>query len=165
MSRELILLRHGKSDWKTEAGSDFDRPLAERGLRDAPRMGRWLAREGLKPDHFVSSPAQRARQTALLIGRELGVPVDAIRWDSRIYAAEVSDLLQVLADAPPQAHRVLLVGHNPGLELLLGHLAAMTDGVVKTATAILLDMATDWRSLGKGCARLRLIKHPRDLDG
>ena len=63
MSRELLILRHAKSSWDSDARTDFERPLAPRGLLDAPRVGAFLARQGLKPDFVVSSPAERARET------------------------------------------------------------------------------------------------------
>ena len=67
MPRELQLLRHAKSDWETGALNDFDRPLAKRGLKEAPGVGAWLLEEGRVPDLVVSSPAQRAKETALLV--------------------------------------------------------------------------------------------------
>jgi phosphohistidine phosphatase len=67
MSRELLLLRHAKSDWETGALDDFDRPLAKRGRKEAPGVGEWLLREGLVPDLVISSPAERAKETASLV--------------------------------------------------------------------------------------------------
>lgn len=71
MPRELLLLRHAKSDWDSDVASDFERPLAKRGKNDAPKVGSWLYREGLVPDHVVSSPATRARQTAIKVCKRL----------------------------------------------------------------------------------------------
>ena len=67
MPRELLILRHAKSAWDTNAPSDFERPLAKRGRRAAPRVGRWLEEQGLIPDHVVSSPAERAKQTVIAV--------------------------------------------------------------------------------------------------
>ncbi len=119
MKRELLVLRHAKSAWDTGARTDFERPLSGRGRRDAPRMGRFLAERGLVPDHVVSSPAERARQTVLAVCAELGLGEDAVRWDERIYHASTGALMDVLAESPAGAHRVLIAGHNPGLEMLV----------------------------------------------
>ena len=117
MTHELLVLRHAKSAWDTGARTDFERPLSKRGLRDAPRMGRFLADEGLVPDHVVSSPAERARQTVIAVCAELGFDDGAIRWDERVYHATTGALMDVLAESPPGARRVLIAGHNPGLML------------------------------------------------
>ena len=114
-ARRLLVMRHAKSDWDSGPGSDFDRPLAKRGERDAPRMGRWLREQALIPDRVVSSPAVRARQTCLLVCEALAIKKGQIHWEPEIYAAEVTTLLNVLARCPEKTQRLLLVGHNPGL--------------------------------------------------
>ena len=102
MNRELLLLRHGKSDWDTDA-DDFYRPLKDRGKRGAQRMGVWLSQQDLLPDHVVSSPAERAIVTAEKACKAMGLGAQGIQRDNRIYEAEVGDLLRVLADCPAEA--------------------------------------------------------------
>ena len=120
--KELLIMRHAKSAWDIPYNTDFERPLNKRGREAAPKVGRFLANQGLTPDHVVSSPAERARQTVTLVCEQLQVPEDQIDWDSRVYHAGVRMLIQVLKDVPKSAQRVLLVGHNPGFERLLQHL-------------------------------------------
>lgn len=169
MSRQLIIFRHGKSDWGTGAPTDFERPLAKRGRTSAPSMGKWMKSQGFIPDLVVSSPAERARQTALLACKKLGFNKSSIHWDQRIYHAGTSTLLQVLSEVPAAARCVMIVGHNPGFEDLYNHLATLDDAVsyddrtVKTATAVVLNMPDDWSTLSAGCAQLARIQHPRDL--
>lgn len=124
--RELLVLRHAKASRSADVASDYDRPLTRRGRRDAPRIARWLKTRELVPDLVVASPARRARETAELVLDELALPAEAVRWDERAYDADVTALLHVLADAAGQARRVLLVGHNPGLEDLVRHLGGAT---------------------------------------
>ena len=100
MPRRLLILRHAKSSWDSGASTDFERPLAKRGKRDAPRMGHWLKKQHLKLGHVVSSPAERARQTTLEVCKVLGVKKKRISWDDRIYDGYTKQLLQVLADVP-----------------------------------------------------------------
>jgi phosphohistidine phosphatase len=168
MKRELLILRHGKSDWSVGV-EDFQRPLNGRGKRDARRMGGWMLQQDLVPDHIVSSPAERALLTARKVCKAMGMGSGAIRRDRRVYAAGVDELLGALGDCPEAAHRVMLVGHNPGLEELLGYLAGggvpePDDGkLLPTATLARLITSADWRDLGAGCARLEAVVRPREL--
>lgn len=118
MNYELILLRHGKSDWDNDA-SDFNRPLADRGVRGVQRIGTWLQQQGLKPDMVISSPAERARLTAQKVMKAMGETDAYIIYDSRIYNASLDSLLEVLSAVSDEIKRVMLVGHNPDLEELL----------------------------------------------
>lgn len=171
MPRELLILRHAKSDWDSGAKSDFARPLAKRGNKDAVRMGAWLYREGLVPDLVISSPAERARQTTQAVCKGLDYKRKAVILDKAIYEATPEDLLQVLAGLPTDAKTVLLVGHNPGLELLLDHLVGddmetPDDGkVLPTAALARLDMPNDWSDLTEGCAQLVSLTRPKTLRG
>jgi phosphohistidine phosphatase len=166
--RYLMILRHGKSDWNT-GQADFDRPLEERGRLGSQRMGAWLQAREWTPDVVVSSPAERARATAEAVCKVLGLPFKEVRWDERIYGAPLDELLAVLADCPKNASRVLLVGHNPGLEYLTeylaaGELAIPADGkLLPTSALAVLEMPDDWRRLERGCASLVSVTRPDEV--
>jgi phosphohistidine phosphatase len=170
MTCELMLLRHGKSDWATSAG-DIDRPLKERGKRDAKRLGSWLHAHGLVPDFVVTSTAKRAWGTARRAADNMGLDRDAIVQDERIYAASVPALMTILRDCPDSAKRVMLVGHNPGMEELVRHLAGdeievPADGkLMPTATLARLTIPGSWGDLRAGCASLDSIIRPAELQG
>ncbi len=168
MARELFILRHGKSDW--DAGTDdFHRPLKNRGKHGAQRIGLWLAQQNLFPDLVISSTAERAMATAQKCCKALGIPAKLIQRDKRIYLASTVELLTVLADCNPNANRVMLVGHNPGLEELLLYLTnervnIPEDGkLLPTATVAQLQMPDDWSSLQKGQAKLLQIVRATSL--
>jgi phosphohistidine phosphatase len=169
MPRELLILRHAKSDWDSRAVSDFERPLARRGKHDAPKVGAWLYREGLVPDYVVSSPAERARQTAVRVCKGLDLDKKRILWDPDIYEADLATLLRVLGRCPAPVSTALLVGHNPGLESLVLHLAGdelepHEDGkLLPTAALARLEMPDDWTRLEPGCALLISITRPKSL--
>jgi phosphohistidine phosphatase len=108
----LALVRHAKSDWSSPGLADHDRPLNERGERDAPMMAARLAEDGFAPDVIVSSTALRARTTAQAFADEFGMPVVL---EESLYAAPASHLLRGVQDAGDGVASVLLVAHNPGI--------------------------------------------------
>jgi phosphohistidine phosphatase len=168
MAYELILLRHGKSDWSVFAG-DFDRPLTKRGKRGAKQVGSWLHACEAVPDHIVTSPAKRALATARRVAKYMGFNVDSIVKDQRMYGAGVSEMLAVLRDCPEGVSRVMLVGHNPGLEDMVEYLAnekvlIPVDGkLMPTATLAWFTFTCGWGELKDGCATLKSITRPTDM--
>lgn len=168
MTRELLIFRHGKSDWSGIDRKDFDRPLATRGRKAVKKMARWMRAQALMPDGIVSSTAERARQTALRFCRHGKIPESIVRWERKIYEADVATLLDVLAHCDPIG-RQMLVGHNPGLEELVAYLSGspITDSgdspPLPTAGLARLSMPDDWSRLERGCARLIGMTRPRDL--
>lgn len=161
--RELLLLRHAKASRGAETTVDFDRPLTRRGRRDAPRIARWMRTHDLVPDCVVASPARRARETAELVIEELGIAADDTRFDERAYDSDAPALLHVLAGCPPGARRVLLVGHNPGLEELVRHLGGAsvrepeTGKFFPTCALARLRAEPPWPELRAGAAPLVAI--------
>ena len=169
MSRELLILRHAKSAWDTPAPTDFARPLNKRGRKAAPRVGRFLHAEGLVPDFIVSSPAERARQTVTLVCEQMGIGPEALHWDSRIYGGGTRALIDVLRESPEDARRVLIAGHNPGLEMLLLELCrhrmeVPSDGkLMPTAAVAHIEIDTPWTGLKPGTGRLLSLTRVRAL--
>ncbi len=117
----LLLMRHGKSDWSGDA-PDLDRPVSDRGKRDAQRVGHYLGREELVPELVVTSPAKRARETAEKCIKAAGGTVERIVQDKRLYEAAPYALDAVIEDYQDRAERVMFVGHNPGFDSLLASL-------------------------------------------
>jgi phosphohistidine phosphatase len=167
---ELLLLRHAKSGWKDRSHDDFDRPLAPRGRRAAPLMGRWLAEHGLEPDLVLCSTARRAVETLelLLTALASGPETSCLKT---LYLAPPSRLLAVLRRLGPDRGRVLLVAHNPGLHHLAVALAGRPGGPAglllaeKFPTAALARFQVEsWPELGHRPARLLDFVRPRDLE-
>jgi phosphohistidine phosphatase len=157
--RQLMILRHAKSAWPDVA--DHERPLAERGRRDAPRAGRWLLETGRIPGHVTCSTAQRARQTWQLVEGELQVS-PPVRFDDRLYAAELDDVLSVIGETPDQVSTLLIVGHEPSARdvtlYLAGtgrkHLLETVRDKFPTGAIATLELPGRWTELGENCARL-----------
>ncbi len=166
---ELIILRHAKSDWQSDASTDFDRPLSKRGREDAPRMGDWIRSYGCLPEVIIASPAVRAAQTIHLVCEAANLDTAVIDWQERIYLASLSTLIgsikdQVVGTAPP--HRLMIVGHNPGLDSLLMHLCddlpPTEDAKLLTTACLALLRLPDW-DLQSGSAELIEYIRPKSL--
>ncbi len=110
----LTLIRHAKSDWDNDL-SDFDRPLSERGEKDAPKMGEYLAANLPKPDLIISSPAVRAYETAEIIAEKVGYPVDKIHYIDELYMCSVSEYIEILIEQNVKIRHIFLISHNPGI--------------------------------------------------
>jgi len=147
--RKLFLVRHAKSSWSDPAIPDEKRPLDARGKRDAPRMGKRLAKRDVKPDLMVSSPAKRALATARAMARKLGYKRKDIRVDKRLYATSPDDLLRVIRKLGDRKKSVMLFGHNPELAELVHRLSGKTARMPTCAVAELHLDAKSWASAGK----------------
>ena len=161
--KTLLILRHGKSSWKHPGLADHDRPLNSRGRQDAPRMGRLLRRKGLAPDRIVSSTALRARATAELAAEQAGSGA-AVELDGRLYLAGPRAIIAVLAELGGGASRLLVVGHNSGLEELLASLTGHAAPLPTAALAEVLLPVAAWPEL-TSTTRGRLVHlwRPREL--
>jgi phosphohistidine phosphatase len=167
--KTILFLRHAKSDWGDPAQADFDRPLTQRGLEDAPRMGEALHLFQCVPDIILSSPALRAKQTAQLAARACGYG-GPIRWEDSFYGGGSRDLILAVQRLPDTLERPLLVGHNPTLEETVSTLLVQRqegwqeDAVIRMPTAglVCLDMAiTAWADLGPGRGVLQWFLIPK----
>jgi phosphohistidine phosphatase len=158
-TRRLILLRHAKSDWPDVP--DHDRPLAKRGRRDAPVIGRWLRGHGYVPEVVVCSTARRTRQTWDLVAREVdGSP--SVHFEPRAYAASAQTLLYLARELPGRYRTALLLAHNPGIEDLVNSLAA-AELRFPTAAVAVFGFDGDWADLALEPARLLDFTTPADL--
>ena len=114
----LYLIRHAKSSWDDFDLKDIDRPLNERGEKDAPRMGKRLKERGIYPDIMLTSTAIRALETCKVIAKALDFPIEKIKTDNRLYHANEDQLLKVvkeIEDLNDKEEVVMIFGHNPGL--------------------------------------------------
>ena len=153
--KRLLVLRHAKAEEDSASGKDFDRPLARRGWQDAGEVGRAMRERGLHPDAIIASPATRVVETLAALVEGYGA-LDA-DYDRRIYNASAGTLLDVIREADDDAQTLLLVGHNPGLHLLVldltdgdgGGLRTRIENSFPTATLAALDLAIpSWTETG-----------------
>ncbi len=160
--KTLLLLRHAKSVWDDPALKDFERPLNKRGLKAAHAVGVFLRQQKAQPQLLLSSPAERARQTTLLVMESAKLAVD-LRYDERIYEASLERLMEVLSQIEDTADVVMLVGHNPGLEELLEHLTGEAQRMQTAALACLNLNLEKWSKVKEQSASLEWLVKSRDL--
>lgn len=161
--KTLLLMRHAKSSWKDSRLQDFDRPLNKRGEKDAPRMGKLLKDEELIPQLILSSPAVRARETVEAVAKAAGQDVPVEYFDS-FYLAEPSVYFDIARTLPDNLERVMIMGHNPGLEAMLQMLTGQVEGLPTAAIAYLVLPINHWSELNTNLeAELVNLWRPRDL--
>jgi phosphohistidine phosphatase len=160
--KTIYLVRHAKSSWKDANTSDFDRPLNHRGMKSAPLMAEKLKAMGVRPDHVISSPANRAISTAELFCETFDYPSEQIVQRMEIYEGRASQMLTIVQEIPESVTTALFFGHNPTItefaNLLAGsHLEGMeTCGVVR----IDLDI-TSWKEAAPGKGRKVWYEFPK----
>lgn len=167
--KTLFLLRHAKSDWTGPALSDFERPLNARGRRAARAMGMELRKRGLAADRILASPAARVVETLARLAEGYGGRM-AVDYDQQLYLATPETLLDFVHAADDGLDRLLIVGHNPGLERLTLGLAGpndLRDAVAEkypTGALAQIDLpVARWRDVAPGGGMLELFLRPRDL--
>ena len=160
--KRLTLVRHAKSSHKDPGLGDFDRPLGARGRRDAPRMGKRMARADARPDLIVSSPAVRAARTAEAIAGPLGVPASRIVYERELYLADTAQMLEVVRALDDAASHVVLVGHNPGITDFANALAEADIENVPTCGVVRLELDVErWSEVAFGGAALGEFDYPK----
>lgn len=160
----LYLIRHAKSSWDFPELKDFDRPLAARGLRDAPFMAGMLKKEGVVPDKLVSSPAKRAFSTAVFFAQAQGLQADDIVRNISIYHAFAEDILSIARDWPDDWNTVFLFGHNPTFTSVANYFAKEYIDNVPTCGIVAIKLDIDqWRALKKHAGIVTDFWYPKQF--
>jgi phosphohistidine phosphatase len=163
--KRLLLLRHAKAVPATDPLVDINRPLADRGERDARRIGERLRQQGPRPALILASPAERALRTAQLVADMMDYPNDAIAQDRRLYLAEPAAIVEIIAGQDDAIGILLVVGHNPGLTELVHRLLPTFDVEdLPTCALVGLDYAdaSAWKRIASGAAALSYYDYPKN---
>ena len=169
--KTVTLFRHAKSGEKDNPRiDDFDRPLADRGLKSAPKMGAAMREHHLRPDLIMCSPSLRTRQTLTLASAGAWDNPPKIRFDERLYEASAQTILDVLKEAPENVDHVMIVGHNPGMQDLAVMLAVngkerqQLKDKLPTAAVVTLEFDEKrWKELQPATGRVPLYMTPNTL--
>jgi len=167
----LSLLRHAKSSWESPSLPDKERPLATRGVVDAPLMGRAMAERGIDPDLVLCSSARRTRDTLGLVLPELKVEPEVVYKDE-LYHPSPGEMLEILREAPPSASRLLIVGHNPEIQAfaldLIGsgpkHYRDRLEEKYPTAGLVVINFTSgNWKGVAVNSGSLNLFLSPKEV--
>jgi phosphohistidine phosphatase len=170
--KTLTLLRHAKSGWNDPVERDFDRPLNRRGRKAAWTIGREMRALGLEFDAILASPAVRVVETLADVAEGYGEPIRPV-YDERLYLAPLATLLEIIRETRAGIERLLIVGHNPGLEMLAMLLSGGDPGALREQLAVKYPTATlaeislpvdQWSEIGEGMGTIERFVRPRDLD-
>ncbi|GGK78590.1 SixA phosphatase family protein [Amphritea balenae] len=160
--KKLTLVRHAKSSWKNPELSDFDRPLNKRGLRDLPLMAERILNFELIPDLILSSGARRALATAEQIALAQNYPKEKIIEIPELYHSREETLINLLQGQSDHYRHLMVVGHNPTLELASYFLTH--ERVAKFPTSGIIHLAlsiTGWEELAESCGTMELLDYPK----
>lgn len=161
--KTLILVRHAKSDWNNEGLSDRERPLNDRGKRDAPEMAKRLRKRELKIDAFVSSPAKRALQTARYFAEEFKVEKDHLRIEENLYGAGTSIFAEVVASQKNKKESVVLFSHNPGITEYANSLCDVRIDDMPTCSVFAVQASVDsWKDFAQAEKKFLFFDYPKN---
>lgn len=161
--KTLLLMRHAKSSWAEGSQPDRERPLNERGRRDAPRMGLWLRQQGLRPDLVISSTARRAVQTAAAVIEAIGFGGE---WQQAVslYEADAEAYFALLQQLPDDCGTVLVIAHNPATEAVLEALTGEAEVMPTGAIAQISLPIESWQGLQTDMnGHLEQVARPRQI--
>ena len=162
--KTLVIIRHGKSSWKYPELKDHHRPLKQRGVNNAFSVAAELIKLGVKPDLFLSSPAVRALDTAIILATNMAYPLNKIQTENTIYEASVHELLDVLADVDNQYETVFLFGHNPGFTSLVNRLQGESIINLPTCGTVGIELPfDDWKQIKNEPGNQLFNLIPREL--
>ena len=155
-------MRHAKSSWDDPSLSDFERPLNDRGKRNAALMGEFIRREGLAPDVIVTSPAMRAKTTAEMTKQEGDLDAKII-LDGRVYEASANALREVASGIDDAHSSSMLVGHNPGMEDFIRYLTGSVEAMPTAALAVIELDISRWTDIRQDTGRVTDVFRPKEL--
>lgn len=160
--KTLYVVRHAKSSWDDPRLADADRPLNERGRRDAPRMGKRLKEREVTIDRVISSPANRAITTATVLSEVIGISLSSIEINPQLYHADEDVILNVVQRIADVHDSVMLAGHNPGLTDFVNRLATLAIDNVPTCGVVAIRLAIrQWSACDWGCGTLLFFDYPK----
>jgi phosphohistidine phosphatase len=160
--KQLMIVRHAKSDWDDARLSDFDRPLNHRGFKSAPEMATRLLNKGIVPQYLLSSPALRAKTTANLFAQTLKLAEPS--YNKAIYEASYPTLLKIVNSLPDAYDFVAMFGHNPGVSDLMYNLSGEIYDMPTCTVAIVSFELDSWKMVSAGIGTVTYYDYPKSGD-
>ena len=160
--KNLFLLRHAKSSWDNAALVDFDRPLSKRGISNAILLSKYIQKNSISFDLVLSSPSERTQSTLDLVLSSFD-PIPTTTFKESIYHASASSLSQLIKEQDDEINNLLIIGHNPGLHILIETL--INESIVKFPTCgfVKITNSNQWKDLDAAILNLELLITPKEL--
>lgn len=160
--KTLYLVRHAKSSWAEPGTTDFERPLNDRGKRDAAEMGKRLRLREIQFDQIISSPAHRAEKTALLFAHETGYDSSLIVWDKELYLASPEAIAHTISKVPDDINHLAVFCHNPGITELANTLSSVRVDNMPTGSIYAVSFPDfSWNEFHKANHRFFFFDYPK----
>jgi phosphohistidine phosphatase len=160
--KQLLVVRHAKSSWENFSVPDFERSLNDRGKRDAPEMAERLLQRNIVADVFLTSPAKRAKKTAELFAKTLGINKEAIIEVPELYEAAPDTFYKVVSKAPLSASTVMLFSHNPGITAFVNSLTNVSVDEMPTCAVFALNCdLSDWSQFRAAKKEFLFFDYPK----
>lgn len=160
-AKRLYLIRHAKSSWKDAGLKDYERPLNNRGKRDAPFMGQLLKKKNINPDLLITSHAVRAVSTCKIILSVLDINPDKLFIDNRLYEASYGDILSVLKEVDESVSTLFVFGHNPGLTVFHNFICDKYIDNIPTCGITEYEYVGKWKELAANICKLISFDYPK----
>jgi phosphohistidine phosphatase len=161
--KTLFVVRHAKSSWDYPAVSDIDRPLKERGIKDAYEMANRIVKKAYLPDSIISSPALRALHTAIIFSRVLDFPAEDIIINQDLYLSEADHILSVITATDKSIKSLMIFGHNPGFTELVNYLTELEIDNLPTSGLVMIRFQTElWKGISKKCHIVEYFDFPHN---
>ena len=164
--KHITFIRHAKSDWDNSSSTkDIDRTLNERGRRVAPKMGMKLKELNLSPDHVVSSPSIRTRETVELVIEHLNFDLDTVEYIEELYEASTRNISNIINAFDEKFNDVVVIGHNPGLTYMCEYLTNEVLDNIPTCGVVRISFdISSWSMIVKGLGKLEYFIFPKQFE-
>ncbi len=160
--KRLVIIRHAKSSWSNALLEDFDRPLNERGKKDAPIMAKRLKEKKITPDLLITSPAKRAISTCKKFAKVFDIEKKLIHKEPKLYHASESTLLKIAKEIDDKYKVVFMFGHNPGLTEFVNIASNLEIDNIPTTGVTVLEISS-WKKFGKEKSRAIYFDYPSNV--
>ena len=161
--KQLLLIRHAKSSWDDFSINDFDRPLNDRGKKDAPVMAKRLLDKAIAIDAFISSPAKRAKRTAEIIAKEYKIEKDSILFFDELYLARPSIFIDVISKTNDRYNTIAVFSHNEGITEFANSLTGTkTDNIPTCGIFAIKIKAKHWKDFETAEKEFWFFDYPKN---
>lgn len=162
--KEISILRHAKSSWDNRNLSDFERPLAKRGIKDAKKLNALLLKNNFNIDKVFCSKALRAKETFDLTADGFNFPIEDATYSDDLYFGDTNNIINFLQDLDDKYKNVLIIGHNPTLHMLIESLTGKYIERFTTCNLAVISFKGEWKRLSSNKSSLKLLIRPKEIE-